>query len=49
MVTENPIPPQERVVILESVIPELPVVYNSARETTKTAEQTLYSAAEGPN
>ncbi|MGB5199358.1 MAG: M48 family metalloprotease [Sedimenticolaceae bacterium] len=43
------IPPQERVVILESVLPELPVVHNPARAPTEVAEQTLYSAAEGPN
>lgn len=43
------IPPQERVAILQSVVPELPVIHNPARETTEVAEQTVYSAAEGPN
>lgn len=43
------IPPRERVAILASVIPVLPVVHNPVREPTEVAEQTVYSAAEGPN
>ena len=43
------IPPQERVAILESVMPEWPVVHNPTGEPTEVAEQSAYSAAEGPN
>jgi predicted Zn-dependent protease len=43
------IPPRERVAILQSVMPEPPVIHNPAPEPTEVAGQTVYSAAEGPN